>query len=223
LVGSFHHGIEFGVVKDTDKALVAKYNVDKFPTLFVLPKDKTQEPIQYTGEIKHEPIFKFLTPYAPERPQADENIAREEVKREPRRSVREEITNQAEFEKACYNKAGSCIITLLDPLTSGAEEHEKQVQLLEELQQNNEGFIFVWIDGSQQYNFADKLNMLSGFPNVILLNHKKMATVNYIGPFNTESLQEFLDQIMRGDKKVRPSIIKSIPTLETARPIRDEL
>lgn len=52
-------------VRDTQKKVVAEFNVDKFPTLVVLPGGSA-EGIVYNGEMKPDLLLKFLAEYAPE-------------------------------------------------------------------------------------------------------------------------------------------------------------
>jgi len=215
LAVDFHHGLTFGQVRDTEKALVEQYGITKFPTLVVIPKEG--EPITYSGELKHDALFKFLKPHSPEKATPEQPIKEEKKKekKEPARNIREEVKNQEAFEALCYDKAASCIVTLLDPENSGPDSHEKYLSVLDKVNSNyGDKFIFVWLDAMKHYDFADKLNLASGFPSVILLNQKKMATVPYIGAFDDESLREYLDKVLRG--ALKPAAIKSIPQLTSS-------
>jgi len=53
--------------RDTQQKVVQEFNVDKFPTLVVLPGGSA-EGIVYSGEMKPEPLLKFLALFAPETP-----------------------------------------------------------------------------------------------------------------------------------------------------------
>jgi len=67
LAVDYHYALNLGQVKDTDKAVVEKYKVDKYPTLLVVKQG--EEPVVYTGELKHETLFNFLKKYAPPKAQ----------------------------------------------------------------------------------------------------------------------------------------------------------
>jgi len=49
LSAEFKDRLLLGEVQATDAAIVSKYNVDKFPTIVVIPKEEGSEPIVYTG------------------------------------------------------------------------------------------------------------------------------------------------------------------------------
>ncbi len=58
----FHHSLSLGEIRNTEKALLEQYKVDKFPTLLVLNNDGTQT--KYEGKLEHALLFKFLKPFA---------------------------------------------------------------------------------------------------------------------------------------------------------------
>jgi protein disulfide-isomerase A6 len=54
-------------VHDTQKAVVTEFNVDTFPKLVVLPGGSAPG-VVYDGAMKRDPMFQFLSEYAPEQP-----------------------------------------------------------------------------------------------------------------------------------------------------------
>ena len=55
--------LEFGIIKQEDEALVKKYKVTKFPTLFLLKN--TDKPIKYDGEsFSYHDLFNFINIYS---------------------------------------------------------------------------------------------------------------------------------------------------------------
>ena len=50
--------------EDTQKAVVEEFNIDKYPTLVVLPGGSAQG-IVYSGAMERDPIYRFLSEYAP--------------------------------------------------------------------------------------------------------------------------------------------------------------
>jgi len=66
LAVDFHFQLSLGEVKDTEKDVVSKYGVTKFPTLIVVPV--SGDPVVYSGDLKHDPLLNFLKPYAKELP-----------------------------------------------------------------------------------------------------------------------------------------------------------
>jgi protein disulfide-isomerase A6 len=51
-------------VRDSQEKVVKEFNVDKFPTLVVLPGGSTPG-IVYSGELKRNPMYEFLAQHAP--------------------------------------------------------------------------------------------------------------------------------------------------------------
>jgi len=220
----YHYQLNLAEVRDTEKALVEKYGVDKFPTLLVVKG--SEESIKYTGELKHDALFSFLKKHAPAKKgpagKPEKGTTQEAPKQpeEPPRDVKEEVKDQQTFESICYNKAKSCIITFMDPTNSDPEEHTKFLQLLEKLaQKNKDRFNFLWMDGLKQADMVDYYRLSNVFPNMMLFNQKKMAYIPYIGGLDEESItKDFLDRALSGG--LRPSPIKQIPTVSTPK---DEL
>jgi protein disulfide-isomerase A6 len=50
--------------RDSQEKVVKEFNVDKFPTLVVLPGGSTPG-IVYSGELKRNPMYEFLGAHAP--------------------------------------------------------------------------------------------------------------------------------------------------------------
>ena len=51
-------------VRDSQEKVVKEFNIDKFPTLVVLPGGSTPG-IVYSGELKRNPMYEFLGGHAP--------------------------------------------------------------------------------------------------------------------------------------------------------------
>jgi len=49
---------------DTQKAVVKEFNVDKYPTLVVLPGGSAPG-VVYSGPTERDPMYKFLSEFAP--------------------------------------------------------------------------------------------------------------------------------------------------------------
>lgn len=57
----FKGGIEVAQIRNTQKASVELFGITKFPTLILLPGGKEAQGIVYDGELKKDPIVKFLS------------------------------------------------------------------------------------------------------------------------------------------------------------------
>jgi len=219
----YHHQLSLGQVRDTEKSVVERYGVTKFPTLLVIPS--SGEPVTYSGDLKHDLLFKFLKPFAKppkeQKEQAKQKSGDKAPEPEPEqiRDAREQVKDQATFEKICHNTAASCIITFLDTLNTSPEEHQKYLEQLHLIQEKHKKFFrFIWLDGVAQTDFTEKFYLNSGFPNLMLYNHKKSSYIPYVGSFNEEAVTEYLDKVLRGS--VRASPIKNLPKFLE---VKDEL
>jgi len=215
--------LNLGEVRDTEKDIVSKYGVTKFPTLVVIPATGGDH-VTYDGELKHEPLFKFLNTYAkalerPGKPAPPQKEAPPPA--EPIRPVKDEVADQATFESLCFNKNQNCIVTLLDPQNTEAEEQQRYLAVLDKVQQKHgKTFSFIWIDAQKAPDFADTWNLASGYPSVVVFNHKKQSIVPYIGAFSESSMNEFLAALLRGAKKASP--VTKVPSIQ-ATSQKDEL
>jgi len=221
----FHFQLELAEVRDTEKEIVSKYGIKKYPTLIVITT--SEEQVTYEGELKHDTLFSFLKPYAKEIPGKSKPSGGSTKKDtppppppEPIRPVKDEVTDQAIFESVCYNKNSNCLIALLDPQNTDVEEQAAYIKTLEKLQEKySKTFNFVWLDAVKQIDFVDTWNLASGFPTIVAFNHKKSSIVPYIGAFSDESIGEFLDKILRGTKRASP--VTKIPSISAKA--KDEL
>jgi protein disulfide-isomerase A6 len=220
----FHHQILFGQIRNTEKQLVDRYGITSFPTLIVIDKDGRQT--KYEGELKHDLIWNFLKPFAKEfsAEQSHQSQSNERKEPEPIRPVREEIVDQETFNSSCLSGNSNCVVAFLDPENSEPEEHEKYIVILESLQQKKgQQFHFVWLNGFRQTDFIQTFNLFSGFPQLIVLNHKKRSAAQFVGPFEEEYISDFLDSILRGSKRgIQLERIPSVYTVSKAVPVHSE-
>lgn len=61
----FQGDIILAQVRDTQGKVVKEFNVEKFPSLVVLPGGSAPV-IVYTGDMERDPLFKFLSEYVPQ-------------------------------------------------------------------------------------------------------------------------------------------------------------
>jgi protein disulfide-isomerase A6 len=60
----FQGEISLAQVRDTQEKVVKEFNVEKYPNLVVLPGGSAPG-IVYTGDMERDPLYKFLSEYAP--------------------------------------------------------------------------------------------------------------------------------------------------------------
>jgi len=110
----------------------------------------------------------------------------------------------------------NCIISFLDPQNTEPTEHEKHLAVLEKVQEKHgRAFSFFWMDAQKQVDFIESWNLASGFPSVVVFNHKKKTIVPYVGAFDESSMKEFLSGLLRGVTR-RATTLDKIPTVNSS-------
>jgi protein disulfide-isomerase A6 len=230
----FHYLLKFGEIKDTEKSLIEKYDIKKFPTLLVITPSNEQK--NYEGELNYKQLVKFLKPFSKQiqEERNEETQKTSPPKEEPIHNVLEEVKEQKSFESICFDKNINCFVALMDTINTNNKQHQEYLKILEEIQNKyKKVFNFLWIDGVKQMEFTESLHLSSGFPTAFIFNHKKKSMIPYIGSFTVDSISEFLDEVLRGIRKAIPmnvipiiqpvdeSLFKSIE--ETENLDKDEL
>jgi len=64
---------------DTQKAVVKEFNVDKYPTLVMLPGGSAPG-VEYSGPTERDPMYKFLSEYAPAAMSAEKPLKESQLK-----------------------------------------------------------------------------------------------------------------------------------------------
>lgn len=87
LAVDFLGGIEFAYVRSSERGVVGRYGVDKFPAVLLLPEGEgTKEPIRYEGEMKKAPLVQFFSQVMP--PHPDAAAASDKKSKEPKKASR---------------------------------------------------------------------------------------------------------------------------------------
>jgi protein disulfide-isomerase A6 len=205
----YHHRLVLGEAKHTDKKLVAKYEVENFPTLLVIKSEG--EVIKYDGKLGHELLTKFLEPHALPAKQPVEEEPKSKSKSKPAAEPVPEpepetgeifdIRDQASFDTRCVNKGGLCAIALLDPENTDEPDHVKYVATLQKLGEKWKGkFRIMYMDGPAQKDFTKQLDTPQQYPNLVVLNPRKLRYTPFMGAFEEEAISDFLDSVLLGKK-----------------------
>jgi protein disulfide-isomerase A6 len=91
-------------VKKDQAATVAKYGVEKYPTLVLLPAG-SDEPIKYEGEMNKDAIVKFLSQVAPPNPDCPDPKAKKAKK--DKKDEKKESKSSSKFAKASASHKSS--------------------------------------------------------------------------------------------------------------------
>jgi len=213
----FLHQIQLAQVKNTEKELVERFGVAKFPTLVVVPLEG--EPVTYDGKLQHEELFNFLKPFA-KIPTAKEGAKAERpAPAAASHDVRSEVLTQSEFSSLCEQEnSGNCLLIFLDPENTPQEDHDRHLVLLESLdKESGKFFRILWLDAQAQSHLVEEMWLRSGFPTAVVYNHGKQAALPYVGAFVQESLSEFLQDLMHGTGK-KPRRLSKIPAFVDKKP-----
>jgi protein disulfide-isomerase A6 len=204
LAVEFRRGLEFGEIRSDQRALVKRFNVNKFPTVLVVPAAGA-EPVAYSGSIQFEPIKKFLLPYA-KAPQREEPKNPEPPKEEPIEQnwdvVR--ITSTAGFKEACIEGKVICVLAVLDPYNFPDEQDQHENTLVELAEKYKGRAHFMWLGVAEQPELIKALDLRSGFPALVAINprlvHGKTRFTRFVGSFDLDSVSNFLESVLFGRK-----------------------
>jgi len=216
LSSEFYGRLALAEVKHTDSGLVKKYGVSEFPSLFVLPKD-SEEPVKFDGKLQWDALADFFKKYAspkaePEKPKAEKPKKKEKEEEAEVVVTVPRVQDQDTFTKTC-NKL--CVVSFFSEENTGADDHKRYVDaILKVAKKNHKLFQFLWIDGVEQINFMEHFHLASGFPELIVYSPAKSSYVPFVGSFEEKTINEFLEQVMRGTRKA--SSIKEPPALVSA-------
>lgn len=209
MAAEFHGRLLFGQVASSNSALVEKYGIDSFPKLVVEKLDGTVVP--YDGAFKAAPLLKFLSDIAPARESRPGGKAEKKAP-EPEKPVEViHVESQEQFEKECAAKGGMCAMAVLDPEDESTERYLAQALAVAEGKHKKQ-FRWMWISGPANPSLVNELRIDSGFPQYVVLNPKKKVYAHFIGAFETEKIQSFLDRVLLGSRRLIMEL-DAMPTL----------
>lgn len=177
-------------VRDTNTKVLKEFNVDKFPTLVVLPGGSTPG-IVYSGELKRNPLYEFLVEYAPESvpgtPSAEPKLQKPTVDYTPKK-----LTEISEFVPFCFD-AGTCFLFL-----SSGDEHLKTFAAVNQrlnAKKNLHIYLTDLLDGKEDLFGWEQM------PAVLVLNGKKGWCKKYDGDIVERDIAEWIDGVKMGEGK----------------------
>jgi len=197
--------LPFGQASKDQKKAVEKYKVTKFPSLVVLKADNT--PIVYSGDMKYEPLLKFLKEHANEVTDAHRRAAYEgqggnskaTPPPPPTPAVPPklwQVDDQSSYDEAC-RQLGLCLIAFLDPSSS---DHAGYIATLEKLVATPKfaSIRIVWIDGVKHSEFKAAFGTADGFPQAVAYQRKSQRIRYFRSGFEEGLLTEFLEMVQGG-------------------------
>ena len=114
-----------------------------------------------------------------------------------------EVANNTAFRRACADKAGLCIVVLLDPASADFERHLGEATTLAGLRVK-QPVHFIWVDATTQPSFAEQFGLQpSDAPAAVALAPKKLRFRVLPGSFSASSLDKLVDAVLLGKERTQ--------------------
>lgn len=132
----------------------------------------------------------------------------------------EQLLGDAEFREHCETR--TCVLAFLPHiLDGGAAARNDHLKVLDSVfkkaKSDGHPVGFMWLQGGDQFDIEEKMNLQFGFPAVIAINLKKEKYGVHRGTFDKDSLAGFLSSMMLGRVPLSP-IPASLPKWSKADP-----
>ena len=208
LSSHFDKTLLFGLIRDSEQGLVAKYKVKTYPAVFMI-NNKDAKPFKYDGkDFSYQAIFDWINIYS------ETFVFRtgeEEVKSSASKPWLNDKVPQLALDSAddiCLKKEGAlCVIYVVKSAA------EKNSEVAEQLYQTGQSFAskisrgisfyFMWLDATQEQKFAGMFGIAENdLPKVVILNPgKRKRYLVHNGDTSESSISATLDKILGGDAK----------------------
>ncbi|CAG8493129.1 104_t:CDS:2 [Scutellospora calospora] len=205
----FHNRLILGEVKEKESAIVEKFGINKFPKLFIIPKD-SKDIIEFTDKFSYDTIFKFLDKYALPKRKLKEKEAPEPEPFDPEIN---EIQTQSQLEELCLSKPiGLCVFSFLivEPeYPESVAEHSANLEILRNVKKKlyeqksidkKLSLRFFWFNAlsKESKKLIKDFKLSDMFPNLMILNPNRKVYRPHLGPFDEEGIERFLNEIAKG-------------------------
>lgn len=187
---------------DSDLAKIYKSHITKLPALLVVGMDGAVIP--YAGKLSHMALSSFLEKFSVGKPKGGTG-------KKILPGTVTHLAEQSDFDAACANKPGICVVGLLD-----ADKSDAHVAILQELAENNRQnpYHFMWMDAKKNKDFAAAVYAADKeLPQAVLLAPKKRRFANHIGQFTTQGIKEWIHAILGGRIKTS-AFEKDLPPIK---------
>ncbi|CAJ0641296.1 16254_t:CDS:2 [Entrophospora sp. SA101] len=206
----FHNRMLLAEVRKFETTILERFNITDFPKFIVIPKDSPYEVIEFTEKYSYDNLSNFLNKYA---------LPKSSSEPEPFNPEILEVKTQSDLIKNCLKKSSGvgvlCVFTIL-PLESefpeSVTEHQSNVNILKKVKEslhvgsslkNKFDLSFLWLNslnkGAQKLIKDFKLSDV--YPTLMILNPNKNIYAPYLGPFEVESIQDFIKEVAMGFHK----------------------
>ncbi|KAJ3344327.1 hypothetical protein HDU93_000117 [Gonapodya sp. JEL0774] len=217
LANEFRNRLVFGELKDSDADdLVAKLSLNKIPGVVVWPVGQ-DEPLLYSGSLKHDPLAEFLGKYAKERPKrkttgsgrspkgkASSNPEPATATQEPQTFDPEvhEVRTQEELD-ATFSKTGFSVIAFIALESEYPESvvaHRETIDVLKK-QKSSEGFVTEQLRSCRINAIEHGQKLMQDFgvsdmlPSLMVMNAKKKVYRLMTNAFDEAGLTAFFKDV----------------------------
>ncbi|KAH3763734.1 ER-resident thioredoxin protein [Pelomyxa schiedti] len=220
LAVDFGRVLKFGLVKSTNKELVEKYQITKFPTLIITNEnDETLE--IFKGNIAHAELYPFILKYAESayKQQQGNSEGSEKAQAETNDNTWDVIRVMSNDDlKHCLTKP-LCSVAVFDPFNFPDEQDEYEDRLQKVSEKFKGRVQFSWFGALEQPDIINTFHLHSGFPAVVLISNKKSVFSRYVGPFTIEGVEGFISGFLMGSKSASFSDLpKELPEAKEVEP-----
>jgi len=190
-----------GEISHTEKELIEKLNVTKFPTIFYYEAE-SNEPILFEGKGNHDGIVAFIEEREKITKENAEKAKKQEQLYDP---MPEEIKTQEDLLK-CINGYGVCAISILSyepDFEESVKQHNSEIEILKNLKEQNRKiggpFKYVWINSVEHgKKFIKDFDVPDMLPVFMIVNGKKKVYRVDRGAFVEDSISSFLKDVRMG-------------------------
>jgi hypothetical protein len=183
----------FGVVRQSEESLVARYKVEKYPTLMVVTDPTNHIGISYEGVFKKDQITKFMREYAYAKPQR--RVAGKE-------SAAVQLTIERLRDKSCNGKDSFlCVLYIAHPDDNLKEVEEKMNGFTSHYTDDPVNFYYT---PASDVNYNEVFDEIYGLPVIVIVKGKRKSYTRFDGDLNAgEKLTSFIDQTISGSTTFR--------------------
>lgn len=225
LASEYRSRAAFGLVQQTDAAVVAKFGVTKFPTVLAVNDAEAAKSTVYAGALKAVALGEFIAQHAlPARAKAAPGGQQKSGTKEPEKPkveemkpVLNELTSAETLKTLCVEKGGLCAIAFIDSIEESKAGYLAELEKVVKKEFKN--FRFFWTDQNQPA-LRDALGVPEMLPGLAVFNPSKGRSIVFRSAFSEEKILEYLKAILGGTiRKTLP--VDKLPDWQA--PAKDEL
>ncbi len=210
LSSHFDKTLIFGLIRDSESGLAAKYKVKQFPSVFLI-KEKDGKPVKYEGkDYSYQGIFDFINIYSETFVFRDGEETVVSAASRPWLNDKVPQVTSDSFDDICLKKEGAlCVIYLAKDAEAG-KSNQGEINELYSIGQKfaskisrGINFSFMWLSSQDEAAFFKMFDVSTDdLPKLVVLNPgKRKRFLVHSGAINESAVSATLDKILGGDAK----------------------